>query len=142
MIASCLRHYNDYIIWKSDLALCSINSMEKTLRRNTTVNIARQIVSKNPSQNVFFKRISQVIHLFHHPKKKYGGGSILSHNAPGVFVKNFFFNKPRFSIKLPINGINFYSNFTKRRPYIAKVTEKRVIVQTVYIVMYFKIFYR
>ena len=30
MIASCLRHYND-LIWKSDLAQCSITSIEKTL---------------------------------------------------------------------------------------------------------------
>ena len=68
MIASCLRHYNDFI-WKSDLAQSSITSIEKTLNSNTTVNIARQIVSKNPSQNVFFKHISHVVHLFHHPKK-------------------------------------------------------------------------
>ena len=57
-------------------------------------------------------------------KKKYGGGRILSHNAPGIIVKNYFFNKPLCRIKLPINGINFYSSFTKRRPYIATVTEK------------------
>ena len=68
MIAGCLRHYNDYI-WK-DLAKCSVTAIEKTLRKNTTVNIARHIVRKNPSQNVFFKRIFHVIHLFHHPKKK------------------------------------------------------------------------
>ena len=93
MIASCLRHYNNDYIWK-DLAKCSITSIEKTLKRNTTVNIARQIVGKNPSQNVFLKRISHVIHLFHHPTKKYGGGSILSHNAPGIFVKNYVVEKP------------------------------------------------
>ena len=95
-------------------------------------------MGKNPSKNVFFKRISHVLHLFHHPKKKYGGGRILSHNAPGIFVKNYFFNKPLCRIKLPINGINFYSSFTKRRPYIARVTEKRVIVQTSYIVHVFQ----
>ena len=137
LIAICLRHYSDYI-WKSDLAECSITSIEKTLRRNTTVNIAKQIVGKNPSQNVFFKRKSHVTHLFRHPKKNYGGGSILSHNAPGMFVKDYFFNKPRCSIKLQINVINFYSDFTKRRPYIAKVTEKRAIVLTVYILHVFQ----